>query len=59
MKVILVDNFDRESVSHQLVCQADEEWAIKIANILNSVYSGAMSSDWFRVVPDDYNRFCL
>jgi len=57
MKIIIVDNFDRELVSHpdRLVAEnVNERYAKEIAKFLNKKYSSDYSPDFFRVVKDNY-----
>lgn len=55
MKIILVDNYDRDTVPERVIAaQVDDRWAPKIASLLNENYSGDRSPDFFRVVGEDY-----
>jgi len=54
MKIVMTDNFARETVADFLVCtDIDEPLASKIVDSLNSEFSGETSPNWFRVYEDD------
>ena len=57
MKIISVDNFDRELYSDQLVCENISKYhGIKFLKLLNDETSE--SSQWFyKLVEDDYKLF--
>ncbi|TPF18015.1 hypothetical protein [Priestia megaterium] len=58
MKVIKVDNFDREMYSDVLVCENINEYYGKIVvESLNKKLSGDRSDDYFRLVEDDYKLY--
>jgi hypothetical protein len=58
MKIICVDNFDRENVSDQLVAEnVPKHYAEFLVEKLNDKFSGSSSSSFFRVVPDDHILF--
>jgi len=53
MKIVIVDNFGRESVADVLVAEnVNENYAQKIVDFLNS--ENGENSDWFVLKPDDY-----
>lgn len=57
MKVILKDNFGRESVSERVVCMCDGEgYARRIAQLLNDAESTS-SSNLYQAVSDDYKLY--
>ena len=58
MKIIQVDNFDRDSVSDTLVAEnANEYYGKAIVEFLIDKFSGDTSSSYFRLVPDDYKLY--
>ena len=58
MKIIKVDNFDRESVSDTLIATNISNYYAKlIAALLNEKLSGTHFSDFYRVVEDDYKLY--
>lgn len=58
MKIIDVDNFDRENVDDVLVCEnINEHYGKMVVNILNERYSSDHSSSFFRLVEDDYKLY--
>jgi hypothetical protein len=55
MKIIRVDNFDREHVSDVLVCDNVNEYYGKfIVGELNRNFSGESSPDYYKLVDDNY-----
>lgn len=55
MKIICVDNFDRESVSDSLVCENVSEYYGKIIlKCLIEKLSNMYSSRFYRLIKDDY-----
>ena len=57
MKIIAVDNFDRDSESDELIAEnVPEHWANRIVSLLNEKV-GRMSRDYFRAVSDDYKLY--
>lgn len=57
MKVILVDNYDRENQSDTLVCTCEnEKWAEKIKDLLNKSVD-PNGPDYFMAVPDNRKLF--
>ena len=55
MKIILVDNFDRNRINDQLIAEnVSIYWGNKIVTFLNDKYSGNDSSDFFRLEKDNY-----
>jgi len=58
MKIIIVDNFNNESVSDKLVAEnVPDIWAKRIVELLNDKYSGGFSSFYAKVVADDYELY--
>lgn len=58
MKIICVDNFDRESRDDSLVCENVNKYMGKqIVEFLIEKFSGNESSDFFRLVEDDYKLY--
>ncbi|MNK84465.1 hypothetical protein D3C87_1043140 [compost metagenome] len=58
MKIICKDNFDRESVNDRLVCEnVSEFYGSKIVYFLNDKFSGDYSSDFYKLVEDDYKLY--
>jgi hypothetical protein len=54
MKIILVDNFDRENISDVLIAEnVDSVYGKKIVDLLNEKES-PHSENFFRLVDDDY-----
>ena len=58
MKIISVDNFDRDNVSDQLIADnVSEYYGAVMVQALNAKY-GDDHSDWFfHIVPDDYKIY--
>lgn len=56
MKIIQVDNFDRDNVADKLVCSNIENLLYGEAMLarLNTQFSGASASLYFRMVPDEH-----
>lgn len=58
MKIIQVDNFDRDSVSDVLIAEnVNETLSGHIVNFLNEKYSGENSPNWYKAVADDYKLY--
>ena len=58
MKIIRVDNFNRESRSDSIVCENINEYLGKIiTGFLIEKFSGDNSSDFFRLVDDNYKLY--
>lgn len=58
MKIICKDNFDRESVSDQLVCESvNEFYGSKIVDFLNDRFSGDHSPNFYKLVDDNYRLY--
>lgn len=58
MKIICVDNFARETHDDVLVCEnANDFYGEFIVNMLNEKLSGEHSSDYYRLVEDDYKLY--
>lgn len=55
VKIIRVDNFDREHVPDELIAEnVDPKIATEITEFLNRKHSGIYSPDFYKVVPDDH-----
>jgi len=55
MKIIQVDNFDRESASDVLIAENVNKTVLgPIVNFLNDTYSGSSSPVWYKAVTDDH-----
>ncbi len=58
MKIIGVDNFDRENHSDILVAESlNEYYAKTIVEFLNNKYGNEYAPYYFRVVPDNYKLY--
>jgi len=59
MKIIVVDNFDRELRSDRLVAEniANKDYAKVMTEALNAAFSGSTAPDYFRAVPDEHKLF--
>ena len=58
MKIINIDNYNRENRSDYLVCDnCPEYYAPKIAEFLNEKFGGEHSDNYFRAVPEDYKLY--
>ena len=58
MKIIAVDNFDREYISDRLVAESvPPTYAEEIVEFLNSRYSGDHAQVFFKAVADDHKLF--
>jgi len=58
MKIICVDNFDRDYESDYLVCENVEEYYGKeIVEFLNNKHSGNESPYYYRLVEDEYKLY--
>lgn len=58
MKIIKVDNFDRENHSDILVCEnVNEFYGKAIVGFLNDKLSGPSIPDYYRLVSDDYKLY--
>ena len=58
MKIIVVDNFDRESESDTLVAEnVNKYYGEFIVDFLNDKFSGDSSSEWFRLVEDNHKLY--
>ena len=54
MKIIKIDNFDRDNISDELIAENVSGYYIEfIVEELNQKYSGSRSCDFFMGVPDD------
>ena len=57
MKIIRVDNFDKDFISDGLIAENVNEFFAKlIAKLLNK-YTGVNSQDYFKAVPDDHKLY--
>jgi len=55
MKIICVDNFNRETHDDKLVCEnIDKHYGEIVVNALNDRLSNEHSDAYFRIVEDDY-----
>ncbi len=56
MKIIICDNFDRDEVADQVLCEnVSEHWGKRIVEFLNSKYShDSLSNLFFKLVPDGH-----
>ena len=58
MKIIKVDNFDRETKDDRLICEnVNKFYGEKIVNFLNDTESGDNSPNFYRLVEDDHQLF--
>jgi hypothetical protein len=58
MKIICVDNFDREAYSDSLICtNICKIYGEYLVNCLNNKYGGEQSPDYFKLVEDDYKLY--
>ena len=58
MKIIMVDNFDRDTVSDELIAiDVSKHWSKRIAGLLNAKYSGNNTSIFFKSVSDDHELY--
>ncbi|MBE7896150.1 hypothetical protein G7L40_20395 [Paenibacillus polymyxa] len=58
MKIVCIDNFDRESVSDKLVCEnVSEHYGNAIVDFLNEKFSGDYSSDFYKLTDDKYELY--
>ena len=55
MKIVRVDNFDRDTVCDKLVAEnVNDVYGTCMVEALNAEFSGDSLPDYFRMVPDDY-----
>ena len=55
MKIIGIDNFDRDYVSDTLVCEnVDKETGQYLTKCLNERYSGSIVYTYYKLVEDHY-----
>jgi hypothetical protein len=58
MKIIIVDNFDRESSSDTLVAEnINKYWGEKVVDFLNNKFSGDDSPSYFKLVEDGHKLY--
>lgn len=58
MKIIKVDNFNRETISDVLIADnVQNSYASVITEFLNKKYGGNDLPDFFRAVEDDYKLY--
>lgn len=58
MKIICVDNFNRDGHSDELVCEnVNEFYGKRITTFLNAKFSGETSSDFYRLVEDEHKLY--
>jgi hypothetical protein len=55
MKIIAVDNFDREERDDELICEnVSEHYAKLIVDFLNDKHSGEHANEYYMSVKDDH-----
>lgn len=58
MKIIQVDNFDRDVVSDELiVIHVTEEWGKRLVELMNNVWSGDNAPFFYKLVSDDHKLY--
>jgi len=58
MKIISVDNFDRETIDDELVCEnVNEQYGKVITDALNDRFSGVDGIVFFKLVEDDHTLY--
>lgn len=58
MKIIQVDNFNRETVSDTLIAEnVNKMFAKHITDFLNEKFSGGASPNYYRAVDDNYKLY--
>jgi hypothetical protein len=58
MKIICVDNYDRDTVDDVLVCENVNEYYGKIiVGLLNDKLSGEHSSGFYKLIDDDHKLY--
>jgi len=59
MKIIMVDNFNRENISDKLIVEkVDNWWGERIVSLLNGHHSKDPNNpDYFRLVEDDHKLY--
>lgn len=58
MKIICVDNFNRENYDDKLVCEnIDKFYGEIVVKPLNDKLSGEYSGSFFKLVDDDYKLY--
>ena len=58
MKIINVDNMDREMYSDKLIAEnVNRFYGELIVEVLNDKHSGSNSPDWYRLVSDDHELY--
>lgn len=58
MKIICVNNFAREDISDELICEnVNKYYAEDIVNFLNKKFSGESAPDFFKAVDDNYKLY--
>jgi len=58
MKIICVDNFDRETVNDVLVAEnVNEYYGKKIVKLMQTHLASDNGFDWFKLVADDYKLY--
>lgn len=58
MKIVIVDNFNRDYVSDRLLCEnIHEHYGKAVVDFLNQQFSSNSSQDYFALRPDDYKLF--
>ena len=55
MKIVQVDNFDRDYISDVLIAEnVNEHFGEFLVGVLNDKYSSNNCPEYYRLVPDDY-----
>jgi len=58
MKIICIDNFNRDSISDILICTNINEYiGLKVVNFLNEAFGGDTSVNYYRLVKDDHKLY--
>lgn len=58
MKIICIDNFDREIYEDKLVCEKiGKSYGEVLVEMLNEKFSGDTHSDYYILVENDYKLF--
>lgn len=58
MKIVQVDNFDRDNISDVLIAEnVNKNFGEFLTKALIDKYSSSNSPDYFRLVPDNYELY--
>jgi len=58
MKIIATDNFGRDIIADQLICEnVDEYYGKKILELLNEKDGGDYADSYFQLVENDYKLY--